>query len=343
MTAVISARELTKHYPPPGRRRKNGGEPIRAVQGVSFDVEAGEIFGLLGPNGAGKTTTLLMLCTLLAPTSGSATVAGRDLRREAAAIRSSIGYVAQEIAVDDLLTGRENLLLQGRLFHIEPALLRGRVGELLDLFGLRERADDRVATYSGGMRKRIDLAGGLLHQPPLLILDEPTLGLDLQTRQAIWDYVRLLRKRGHTILLTTHYMEEADQLCDRVAIIDRGTLRALGPPGKLKADLGGDLIRVRLAPPEARPRFEEALRQALPKATVAPAGEFLHIGTADGERAVGAVVEAARKAGAEVESLTVKRPTLDDVFLHHTGREMRDAEGAEAYLRMREGLRRARG
>ncbi|MEM3208252.1 MAG: ATP-binding cassette domain-containing protein [Halobacteria archaeon] len=342
MSAAIRAEGLTKHYPPPGRRRRANGELVVAVRGVSFDVEAGEIFGLLGPNGAGKTTTLLMLCTLLAPTSGSAAVAGRDVVREAAEVRRSIGYVAQEIAVDDLLTGRENLLLQGRLFHMEPGALRKRVEELLVLFDLTARADDRVATYSGGMRKRIDLAAGLVHRPPLLILDEPTLGLDLQTRQAIWDYIRRLRGAGHTILLTTHYMEEADQLCDRVAIMDRGAVKALGPPGKLKADLGGDLVRVRLSPPEARPRFEEALEGSLPGATVAAAGDFLHIGTADGERAVGAVVEAARRAGAEVESLTVKRPTLDDVFLHHTGREMRDA-GAEEFLRMREGLRRARG
>ncbi len=342
MAAVIQARSLTKHYPPPGRRRKANGEPVRAVEGVSFDVDAGEIFGLLGPNGAGKTTTLLMLCTLLPPTSGSASVAGRDVVREPAAVRNSIGYVAQEIAVDDLLTGRENLLLQGRLLHVEPALLRKRVAELLELFGLTSRADDRVATYSGGMRKRADLAAGLVHQPQLLVLDEPTLGLDLQTRQAIWDYVRLLRERGHTIFLTTHYMEEADQLCDRVAIIDRGTLRAIGPPGKLKSDLGGDLVRVRLSPPGARPKFEEVLRSLLPGATVAAAGDFLHIGTADGEGAVSRIVEAARRAGAGVESLTVKRPTLDDVFLHHTGREMRDA-GAEEFLRMREGLARARG
>jgi len=225
---IIQVVDLVKQY--------RGG--VRAVDGVSFEVRPGEIFGFLGPNGAGKTTTIMCLITLLEPTSGRAVVCGYDAARQPDRVRSRIGYVSQDIAVDDALTGRENLYLQGRLYHLDRATIAERSREVLEMVDLTDRADDIVATYSGGMRKRLDIAEGLIHRPAVLFLDEPTLGLDIQTRRRIWDYVRLLRDReGITVFMTTHYMEEADQLCDRIAIIDHGRIAAIGPPGDLKAGI----------------------------------------------------------------------------------------------------------
>jgi ABC-2 type transport system ATP-binding protein len=229
MTA-IQVDGLTKVY--------RGG--ITAVKAISFAVEQGEIFGFLGPNGSGKTTVMQILTTLVLPSAGRALVMGTDVVRRADEARRCLGYVSQDLAVDDCLTGRENLSLQARFYGLPRREARSRSDEVLDLVGLTDRADDLVETYSGGMRKRLDIAGALLHRPSVLLLDEPTLGLDSQTRTAIWDYARQLRTRaGITIFLTTHYIDEADGVCDRIAVIDQGEIRAIGAPRELKARHGG--------------------------------------------------------------------------------------------------------
>lgn len=233
---AVSVENLVKVY--------RGG--IRAVDGVSFTINEREIFGFLGPNGAGKSTTIKCIIGLLRPTTGTIRIFGVDVQKNPWVVKRSIGYAAQETAVDDQLTGWENLYLQGRFYRLSPKEIRTRGEEVLRLFGLWERRNDLAQTYSGGMLKRLDIACALIHRPKILFLDEPTLGLDVQTRKAIWDYIRKLREEhGMTIFLTTHYMEEADELSDRVAIIDRGKILALDKPGALKAALGGDLITVK--------------------------------------------------------------------------------------------------
>ncbi|HET8580093.1 MAG TPA: ATP-binding cassette domain-containing protein, partial [Nitrospiraceae bacterium] len=217
---------------------------VTAIQDLSFKVFAGETFGLLGPNGAGKSTTLRILITLLRPTTGRATVLGHDVVREADCVRRSVGYVPQERAIDRFLTGREHLLLLGDLYHLSKDETRRRIAELLKLVDLEEQADRLAKTYSGGMKRKLDIACGLLPNPKVLFLDEPTLGLDVQSRLRIWDYVRCLHTRGMTIVLTTNYLDEADHLCDRLAIIDGGRIKVLGSPSELKAGLGGDIVSV---------------------------------------------------------------------------------------------------
>lgn len=319
--------------------------PLEAVQRISFQVNAGEIFGFLGPNGAGKTTTILMLTTLLKPSGGRAVVCGHDIERQPGRVRESVGYVSQEIAVDEFLTGRENLWLHGRLYHISSQELERRVDEAARMVDLADRLNDLVGTYSGGMRKRLDIAEGLLHRPELIFLDEPTLGLDIQTRRKIWDYIRELRRGGLTVFLTTHYMEEADQLCDRVAIIDRGELKALDTPQNLKAQLGGDVITIGLADPSeaASERARElfAAFDWISRVDVHPQGLVLI--ARNGDAAIPRLVQAASETGLAIASLALKRPLLDDVFLTYTGHELREEEGgADAFRRMSRGVRQAR-
>ncbi|MFQ6087257.1 MAG: ATP-binding cassette domain-containing protein, partial [Candidatus Bathyarchaeia archaeon] len=226
---------------------KNFGKLV-AVDHVSFSVQEGEIFGFLGPNGAGKTTTINMLTTLLKPTEGSATVAGYDIEKQEDKVRSVVGLVPQELTVDEDLTGMENMVLQARLYHVPMSVAKQRIKEVLSLLGLADAANRKVETYSGGMRKRLELAEGLIHYPKVLFLDEPTLGLDVQTRVMMWEYIRKLRNEQKiTMFLTTHYMEEADALCDRIAIIDYGRIIALGTPQELKESLGGDIVEITLA------------------------------------------------------------------------------------------------
>jgi ABC-2 type transport system ATP-binding protein len=336
MEAVIVVDNLRKVYP--------GG--IIAVADISFEVRKGEIFGFLGPNGAGKTTTILMLITLLKPTSGKASICGFDVVREPARARQCIGYVAQDIAVDENLTGRENLWLQGRFYHLPTPLLRQRIDEVLKMVGLSERADDLVLSYSGGMRKRLDIAEGLIHRPQILFLDEPTLGLDIQTRRKIWDYIfRLKEEEKITIFLTTHYMDEADALCDRVAIIDYGEIKAIGSPDKLKKALGGDVLVLNFGSTLAD-KVDSAIR-ALRELTFVSnikAGEdgAYHLLVREGEKATPKIFDLLTNLGVKVESISLKRPTLDDVFLHHTGHALREEEGRESFMRMRMALRRAR-
>lgn len=319
MAAIIEVEDLQLTYP--------GG--VDAVRGITFEVEEGEIFGFLGPNGAGKSTTIMMLTTLLRPTGGRLRVAGLDPTTDPFAVRAQIGYVSQDLAVDDALTGRENLWLQGAFYHLPAVENRRRSQELLELVGLADRADDLVETYSGGMRKRLDLACGLMHRPRLLFLDEPTLGLDIQTRRQIWAYVEQMKVQfGMTLFVTTHYMEEADALCDRVAIIDRGQIRAVGRPAELKAAIGGDLVNLELDGAEAQAKARAILEDLAPVRSVQEVEGSLQVVVANGDGALTPIIQALADGGVAPQAITVKKPSLDDVYLAHTGRELRAESGS---------------
>ena len=309
--------------------RKTFADGFEAVRGITFDIEEGEAFGLLGPNGAGKTTTMRMLGTLLLPTSGRALVAGHDVVREAGAVRRAIGFAMQEAGLARYATGREHLHMMGRLYGLSRAQTRSRANELLVLFGLEEAADRQVRTYSGGMRRRIDLACGLVHRPRLLFLDEPTTGVDPTSRAALWEELRRLQGEGVSLFLTTHYLEEADRLCDRLAIVDRGVIVARGTPDELKAEVGADVVTVGLSDSQA-PSAAEALG-ALGRVRVAGSGRSVALELTDGASAVARIVERLRGAGIVPATITVARPTLDDVFLRYTGAtiEEHDEQSAE--------------
>jgi ABC-2 type transport system ATP-binding protein len=306
------------------------GEDVRAVDGISFAVEEGEIFGFLGPNGAGKTTTIRILVALLRRTSGNALVAGFDPEKQSAEVRKRIGYAAQAAALDDDLTGRENLELVGRLQKMNGPAAKARAGELLELLELTDAADRRAGTYSGGMRRRLDLAGALVHRPPLLILDEPTTGLDPQNRLALWHYLEELRAQGSTLFLTTQYLEETDRLADRVAIIDHGRIVALGRPKELKAEIGADVISVSLpstVPTDGLAEKIEGILGDLPGLSELRHDErSVAVYVKSGAQAVPEVVRRLDSAHIEVAGLTLSTPTLDDVFLKHTGARMRAEE-----------------
>jgi ABC-2 type transport system ATP-binding protein len=304
-----------------------------AVDHVSLDVKYGEIFGFLGPNGAGKTTTILMLVTLISPSGGTAHVAGHDIATQPGRVRESIGYVSQDVAVDEYLTGRENLLVEGHLHHLKGRALDERIDDVLETVGMTEWAGELVANYSGGMRRRLDIAGGLVHRPQVLFLDEPTLGLDPQTRSAIWDYIRKLSKQGLTIFITTHYLDEADALCDRLAIIDQGKIKALDTPENLKRSLGKDLIEVtirRLTPQEVISSFCEALRK-LPmvlKLDQQQQQDYkLTISVTNVEHMIPQIFAIANGLGIVIDSISSKHPSLDDVFLALTGKALREERG----------------
>jgi ABC-2 type transport system ATP-binding protein len=309
-------------------RQFKGG--IRAVDGVDLVVERGEVYGFLGPNGAGKSTTVRMLATLLRPTGGRALVVGRDVVREAAAVRRSIGVALQDAAIDPYMTGRELLHLQAVLHAFPRALGRARAVELLERVDLTHAADRRVGTYSGGMRRRLDLALALVHEPEVLFLDEPTTGLDPISRLTLWEEVRRLnRDSGTTVFLTTQYLEEADQLAGRVGIIDGGRLVAEGTPAELKAQVGDPILTVVLARPEDEDEAARALRP-LGEPLPARAG-CLALRLPEGAAALPAVVRALDDAGVAVAGLDLALPTLDDVFVAKTGRRLEsDAEGAPA-------------
>jgi ABC-2 type transport system ATP-binding protein len=306
---AIEVEDLKKTY--------RGG--VEALKGISFEVRRGEVFGLLGPNGAGKSTSVRILVTLTAPTSGAARVAGFDAVREGREVRRRIGYVAQASGVDLLATGRENLLLQGRLYHQRGPGLQQRVEELLALFRLEEAAGRLVQTYSGGMKRRLDVAMGLVHRPEVLFLDEPTTGLDPESRAVMWKEVRRLAREGLTILLTTHYLEEADQLAQRLAIVDRGQVVALGTPDELKGRLRGDLVSVQLADPARLAEAEALVRGFDGVASLVVDEASLYAQVAHGARAIPGLVAALEGAGIEVEQVGSSRPSLDDVYLTATG------------------------
>jgi ABC-2 type transport system ATP-binding protein len=304
---------------------------VQALDGVSFAVRDGEVFGLLGPNGAGKSTTVRTLATLTQADSGQAIVAGEDVLRHPNRVRRAIGYVAQDSGVDWEATGRENLLLQGRIHGMAGAPLRVRVDELLELVGLREAADRVARGYSGGMKRRLDIALGLVHRPRILFLDEPTTGLDPEARAAMWVEVeRLAEQESLTILLTTHYLEEADRLAERVAIVSRGKVVVEGKPSELKANLRGELVTVELADVDGRLEEAVGVVLALDGATdVAGEGKLLRTRVPNGAQAIPTILSALDDRGLQVASVTTARPSLDDVYLHYTGRDFtaEDEEG----------------
>jgi ABC-2 type transport system ATP-binding protein len=305
---VIQAQGLVKKY----------GE-IEAVGGIDLEVHAGEIFGFLGPNGAGKSTTISILCTLLTPTAGTASVAGINVMMDPAAVRQRIGLVFQDPSLDDQLTGRENLEFHAFIYSVPGAERRKRIDEMLDLLQLSDRASSQVRTYSGGMKRRLEIARGMLHQPQVLFLDEPTIGLDPQTRKSIWTYLNELRSRkGVTIFMTTHYMDEAEY-CDRIAIIDRGRIVALGTPDELKAKVGGDVVTMTSSDPDAAAREIEELLGVTPSRD----NGALRMEVSDGKKFVPQLV---RELTAPVDTVNLRRPSLDDVFLKLTGRAIREEE-----------------
>ncbi|HEX2948238.1 MAG TPA: ATP-binding cassette domain-containing protein [Armatimonadota bacterium] len=338
MGHIIAVENLTKSFP-------NG---VVAVTGVSFSVKEGEIFGFLGPNGAGKSTTISILTTLIPPTSGTVVVAGYDVKKHPTRVRFSIGYVSQDLAVDDDLTGYDNLRMQAGLYHIPRKEVEQRIDDVLKMVDLTERAGDLVETYSGGMRKRLDIACGLIHRPRLLFLDEPTLGLDIQTRHLIWQYVNQLRSQIRmTIFLTTHYMDEADALCDRIAIIDYGKIKALDSPGVLKSALGGDMVdfQFQQGTPEEIAHAVQTVDSLPNVREICPLEDHRYRAiVSHGESVVPEIFEALAEQPARIGTITMKRPSLDDVFLHYTGRELRETGGnaAEAF-RTRMTMRRTRG
>jgi ABC-2 type transport system ATP-binding protein len=303
-----------------GLRKRYGN--VQALDGVSFAVREGEIFALLGPNGAGKSTTVRVLVTLTEPDEGRATVAGHDVRREGDAVRRSIGYIPQESGIDRRGTGRENLMLQGRVQGMRGSELRKRVGELLDLVGIADAADRTVDGYSGGMRRRLDVALGLVHRPRVLFLDEPTTGLDPEARVAMWDEVgRLAQQESLTILLTTHYLEEADELAARLVIVSAGRVVVEGTPSGLKSQLRGDAVQVELANGQVDDARRVLGLVEAPVETVLADGRTLVSHVAQGGHAVPRILAALGEAGIAVASVSVSRPSLDDVYLHYTGRE----------------------
>jgi ABC-2 type transport system ATP-binding protein len=309
--AAIAARSL---------RRVFKGD-IEAVRGIDLTVSSGEIFGFLGPNGAGKTTTVRMLCTLLPPTAGDATVAGLDVVREAAEVRRRIGVALQEIGLDPVQTGRELLELQCGLYGITGRRGRQRAQELLELVGLTDAADRRTKTYSGGMKRRLDLASALVHAPEVLFLDEPTTGLDPASRLTIWDEVRRINAGGATVFLTTQYLEEADKLCDRLAIIDDGQIVAEGTPEQLKAEMGHDVVSVALGGADAA--ATEAAMVGLPGLErVVSEADALALYVEDGAGQIAEIVRRLDRDHTHVGAISVSRPSLDDVFLKATGRRL---------------------
>ncbi len=294
-----------------------------AVDHLSFAITKGEIFGLLGPNGAGKTTILSMLSTMLKPTSGSATVNGIDIEKDEDGVRKSIGIVFQDQSLDEELTAWENMDFHGRMYRIPPETRNNRITELLKLVSLEDRKNDIVKTFSGGMRRRLEIARGLLHHPVVLFLDEPTLGLDPQTRNHLWQYIATLsREKGITIILTTHYMEEADRLCDRVAIIDHGKIIALDTPKNLKNSIGGDVVTVTTPHPEA---VIATLNEPWITHIEPHDGEvMIHLENAEGH--ISTMVTMLNAKRIEIDNLSIRKPTLEDVFLYFTGKTIREEE-----------------
>ena len=308
---IIEVTNLTKKY----------GELV-AVNNVSFEVKEGEIFGLLGPNGAGKTTLISMLCTILRPTSGTARVNGFDIVKEEDKVRKSIGIVFQDSSLDNRLTGMENIELHASLYGVPKNERKKRIKEVLELVGLEDKANILVRNYSGGMKRRLEIARALIHYPKVLFLDEPTIGLDPQTRVNIWEYIVKLAKRENiTIFLTTHYMEEADFLCNRVAIIDEGKIIAIDSPENLKRKIGGDALIIEAGE-------KEKIKQVVSKLSfvkrVSEVDGKIYVNIENSEENLPSVFEALRNNNIKIKSISVRKPSLNDVFIHYTGKEIRD-------------------
>jgi ABC-2 type transport system ATP-binding protein len=328
MAAAVLIENLKKRY-----------GTVEAVKDVSFKVEPGEIFGLLGPNGAGKTTTLRSLCTLTTPDAGIIEVSGISVINNPRAARKRLGYVAQEVALDKVLTGRELLQLQAALYHLPGAVGKQRVNTVLELLGLQEYADKKTGTYSGGLRKRLDLAAGLLHSPDVLVLDEPTVGLDIESRFVVWDFLRKLRQAGTTVVITSHYLEEIDALADRVAIIDRGVVIATGTPSQLKDKVGGDRITLRIrefSPVEEAEKAKDLLKSLsfVQEVIINNAqGNSLNLVVTPQNDALITIQQSLNSADLPIFGIAQSRPSLDDVYLAATGRTLMDAELASAGTR----------
>ena len=317
--SAVEAEGLVKTYP----------KGVRALDGVGFAVEAGTVFGLLGPNGAGKSTTVKILTTLTLPDEGRALVAGHDVVREPMRVREAIGVVGQKLGIDPDATGRENLRLQGDLYGLPPRVARARADELLERFRLADAARRIVRTYSGGMQRKLDVALGLVHRPEVLFLDEPTTGLDPEARADMWEEIeRLAHAEGVTVLLTTHYLEEADRLASRLAIVDRGRIVAAGTPDELKSGLRGDTLVVELAV-SVNGRALDAVGRVEGVREASVDGRVLRARADEGARAVPAVLAALEAAGVSVAAATVARPSLDDVYLRHAGRTFGAAEAED--------------
>jgi len=296
-----------------------------AVNDISFSVEKGEIFGFLGPNGAGKSTTMMIFTTLLKPTSGQALVAGFDVTKNAKHVRENIGFVQQDTTVDEYLTGRENLLLQAKLNHIPKNEIDHRIDDVLDLIELTDKQDQAVVTYSGGMRKRLDIAGGLLHHPKVLFLDEPTVGLDIQTRRKIWEYIKKIHTEFEmTIFLTTHYMEEADSLCDRIGIMDHGKIQVIDSPQNMKNDLGNEIISLLVGENNNRDSFLSELKKIEFIKKIKEDDLKLTLFTSNGTEVIPKIFQISSQLEIKITSISLTQPTLDDVFISYTGHEIRD-------------------
>ncbi|HVP40523.1 MAG TPA: ATP-binding cassette domain-containing protein [Candidatus Krumholzibacteriaceae bacterium] len=318
MSNTIETFDLTKRF-----------NDLVAVDKLNIAVEKGEVFGLLGPNGAGKTTTISMLCTILNPTSGTAKVNGYDIVKQANQVRKSIGIVFQDPSVDDRLTGRENLYMHADLYGVPTSEQKTRIDGVLKLVELEARADDILRTYSGGMRRRLEIARGLIHYPKVLFLDEPTIGLDPQTREHIWTYIQELKKAHDiTIVLTTHYMEEADKLSDRVGIMDYGKIVALDTPIKLKEALEGDVITIKTK--DAK-KLSTTLAKEMNLQNARITDETLELTAPKGEALLPRIVDTASRNNIIVDAVSVREPSLEDVFLHYTGREIRAEAGSELH------------
>ena len=319
-TTMIATRDLARTF-----KTRTG--PVEAVRGVDLRVGAGEIFGFLGPNGAGKTTTLRMLATLIKPSAGEATVAGADLRTEPHEVRRRIGYVPQGGSTDPAETGRGELVLQGRLYGMSGSAARARAAEVLKSLDLEAAADRYLSTYSGGMRRRLDVGLGIVHRPQVLFLDEPTTGLDPQARARMWDEIRSLKELGTTVFLTTHYLEEADALCDRLAIIDHGTIVAEGTSDELKRAVAGDVVTLGVDAPRER---VVGLVGGLPfvREIRDEEDELVRLYVERGETAVPQLLRVLDAAGVATTSISLHKPSLDDVFLRQTGRSLREEPAA---------------
>ena len=320
-------------------------QKFKALDNISFQIEEGEIFGFLGPNGAGKSTTMMILTTLLKPTSGNASVQGFDVVTEAKKVRENIGFVQQEIGVDEYLTGRENLIFQSRISQMPKELVKSRIDEVISLVELEEKQNEAAITYSGGMRKRLDIACGLIHRPKVLFLDEPTVGLDIQTRRKIWEYIRKIHKEFEmTLFVSTHYMEEADKLCDRVGIIDYGKIQVIDTPEIMKNAMGSDMISFSLIDGIAKQdELVTRIKQIEFVNQVTRKQGEITIKSSQCSEVIPKIFQTTSEMNIEIDSLSLNKPTLDDVFISYTGHNLRDDTTQKLNKRKEFNLNRRRG
>ena len=331
---AIKVDSLSKHF-----------QKSKAVDNISFQIEQGEIFGFLGPNGAGKSTTMMILTTLLKPTSGNASVQGFDVVTQAKKVRENIGFVQQEIGVDEYLTGRENLIFQSRISQMPKEKVQSRIDEVISLVELEEKQNEAAITYSGGMRKRLDIACGLIHRPKVLFLDEPTVGLDIQTRRKIWEYIRKIHKEfDMTLFVSTHYMEEADKLCDRVGIIDYGKIQVIDTPEIMKNAMGSDMISFSLIDGIAKQdELINRIKQIEFVNQVTRKQGEITIKSSQCSEVIPKIFQTTSEMNIEIDSLSLNKPTLDDVFISYTGHNLRDDTTQKLNKRKEFNLNRRRG